>query len=61
MSNELLNDNERYVATVFKFPSTNFGQNIDYKSKIQQSYLNMPRDGPKALGMSYNYPDEDSN
>jgi hypothetical protein len=46
MSNELLNDNERYVATVYKFPSTNFGQNIDYKSKIEQSYLNMPKDGP---------------
>lgn len=51
MQHELLNDNERYVATVYRYPSKDFAPNVDYKSKIMQSYMNLPKDGPQALGV----------
>ena len=34
MQHELLNDNERYMATVYRYPSKEFSPNFNYKAKI---------------------------
>jgi hypothetical protein len=58
MQDDMLNDSERCVVTVYKEPG-NF-TDVDYLAKTQKCCVNMPQEGPQSLGMSFNYLNADN-